>query len=95
MSASVCSSTDADCRHGLQETWVSGTTSAVILLGSMIGQLFMGYLGDRIGRNKALLLTVGIGSLFAFLQCVASGSPEEIYTQIAIFRFFLGVSLGE
>jgi MFS transporter, PHS family, inorganic phosphate transporter len=94
MSASVCSTDDADCRLGHQDTWVVGTTSAMILLGSIVGQLSMGYLGDRIGRNMALLITVSIGTLFAFLQCIASGSPDNIYTQIAVFRFFLGIGLG-
>jgi hypothetical protein len=51
----------------------------------------MGYLGDYIGRNETILVTVSIGALFALLQSLTWGNPEEIYAQIAIYRFFLGV----
>ncbi len=95
MSSSVCSSTDESlCKDGIQDAWVSGSTTALVLLGSMIGQLTMGYLGDVIGRNMAFLATVSIGFVFAVLQAVSYGTPESIYGQIIFFRFCLGIGLG-
>ena len=94
MSGSVCTTTESLCHEEEQAPWVSGSTTAMVLLGSMVGQLTMGYLGDVIGRNMALLATVSIGFVFAVLQAVSYGNPESIYAQIIFFRFCLGIGLG-
>lgn len=95
MSSSVCTSNDEDCKDGEQAEWVHSTTSAVVFVGAIIGQLSMGYLGDVIGRNQAMLLTLSLVVFSAFLSAVAShGDPETIYGIIILFRFFLGIGVG-
>jgi len=96
MSDAVCTQKDASlCRKGEQQSWVQGTSSSVIFVGAVIGQLVMGRLGDLIGRNKALLVTTGIATVAAALQAIApAGSPSSIYAVIILFRFFLGVGVG-
>jgi hypothetical protein len=42
----------SNCKAGHQESWVVGTSSAVIFVGAVIGQLSMGYLGDVLGRSE-------------------------------------------
>lgn len=95
MSVSVCTSTSSNCLIGIQASWVYGTATAISFIGAITGQLSMGYLGDVIGRSKALIVTMTIAGISALLSGVASyGNPTEIYTIIIIFRFFLGVGVG-
>lgn len=58
MSAHVCTSDDTNCRKGDQAAWVHGVASATVFIGAIAGQLSMGYLGDIIGRTKALFFTL-------------------------------------
>lgn len=47
----------------------------------------MGYLGDILGRNAAMLLTLSLVVVSALLSAVASvGEPTTIYTVIIIAR---------
>lgn len=55
----------------------------------------MGYVGDRIGRSKALIFTTSLACLSALCSAVIpSGSPSEVYALIIVFRLFLGIGLG-
>ena len=55
----------------------------------------MGYIGDVLGRNKAMTLTVSIGSLAAVASAaLPRGSPTSVYIVIIISRFVLGAGLG-
>jgi len=95
MSQTVCTSNDDSCKDGIQQPWVEGTSSAVIFVGAVCGQLGMGYLGDYLSRSRALMVTLGIASIAAFLSAVApQGSPTSVYSTIIAFRFALGVGLG-
>ena len=95
MSASVCTENDDNCKDGNQANWVKGTETATVFIGAIIGQLTMGYAGDVLGRNAAMILTLSIASISAFLSSVASyGDPTTIYAIIIIFRFTLGIGLG-
>lgn len=95
MSVSVCSSTPANCLIGIQSSWVYGTSTAISFIGAITGQLSMGYLGDVIGRNKALKFTNALAAISALLSGIASqGNPTSIYGIIIVFRFFLGVGCG-
>ena len=67
----------------------------MIFVGAIIGQLSMGRAGDIIGRDAALFLTLIISAFGALLSGVAPhGSPSDVYGVIILFRFFLGVGLG-
>jgi len=81
---------------GDQSEWVHGSSSAVVFMGAITGQLSMGYLGDIMGRSNAMIVTVTIASFSALLSAVApSGSAVDIYSAIITLRFFLGVGLGK
>jgi PHS family inorganic phosphate transporter-like MFS transporter len=95
MSRDVCTSTAANCLTGVQAGWVTGTSNGVSLAGAVVGQMSMGYVGDVIGRSNALLMTNSLALVSAFCSAVfPSGSPENIYSLIILFRFFLGIGLG-
>jgi PHS family inorganic phosphate transporter-like MFS transporter len=95
MSESVCTTNDADCKEGDQAEWVSGIASATVFVGAIAGQLSMGYLGDIIGRSRALFFTLLLASLGAAGSALFSfGSPTSIYAVIICFRFILGIGAG-
>jgi PHS family inorganic phosphate transporter-like MFS transporter len=95
MSASQCTSDDANCEDGKQAEWVQSTATAAVFLGAMCGQLTMGYLGDYFSRNFALCWTLILAGFSSIMCAVATdGSPESVYSVIVAFRFLLGVGLG-
>eukprot|EP00605_Chrysophyceae_sp_TOSAG23-4_P000959 GSChrysophyteH1.ASY1.ANO1.1059.1 assembled CDS len=95
MSVAQCTSSESDCKLGHQLPWVSGTSTGVAFAGSIAGQLVFGYLGDLIGRNKAMTLTLSIATIGAAgSAAVPFGSASAVYIIIIVFRFFLGVGVG-
>lgn len=54
MSSTVCTNSQTDCNEGLQASWVFSTLSAIVFAGAICGQLSMGYVGDVLGRGRAL-----------------------------------------
>ncbi|QUH04027.1 MFS transporter [Saccharopolyspora erythraea] len=63
--------------------------SAAILLGAMVGGLLGGYLTDRIGRTKMLLLTLLL-MVVATVLCATAPNPELFW----LYRFLMGVGVG-
>lgn len=55
----------------------------------MIGGTIWGFIGDRIGRRKCLLLTLFFNSFFGGLSAVAPN-----FIGLALFRFLSGISVG-
>src|SRR6186997_1128526 len=66
-----------------------GLLNSLTLLASAIGGLIFGFLADRVGRTRALMLSILVYSL-------ASGACALSTTivQLAIFRFVLGLGMG-
>ena len=67
----------------------SGFLATLTLLASGIGGVMFGFLADRIGRKRALMLSILTYSLCSF----ASGLSTSIL-MLAIFRFVLGLGMG-
>jgi MFS family permease len=67
----------------------AGFLAATTLFSSAFGGIFFGVLADRIGRKKALMLSVAIFSLCSGL----SGLAQNL-TQLAIARTILGLGMG-
>jgi MFS family permease len=70
------------------QIWM-GRITATFLLGAAAGGLIFGWLGDRIGRVRALTISVLAYSLFTGLNYFAH-SPLEI----AIYRFVAALGMG-
>ena len=68
---------------------VSGFLATLTLLASGIGGVLFGFIADRIGRKRALMLSILTYSLCSF----ASGLATSI-AMLAIFRFILGLGMG-
>jgi len=67
----------------------SGLLYTLTLLASGIGGVFFGFLADRIGRKRALMLSILTYSICSF----ASGLSTTV-VMLAVFRFILGLGMG-
>jgi len=68
---------------------VSGFLATLTLLASGIGGILFGFIADRIGRKRALMLSILTYSVCSF----ASGLATSIL-MLATFRFILGLGMG-
>jgi len=68
------------------------------LVGAIFGQLTFGYVGDCLGRSRALQLTMAMSILGALASAFAvpfdSSNPPSIFYFLALSRFFLGIGVG-
>ncbi|MFN5950040.1 MAG: MFS transporter, partial [Pirellulaceae bacterium] len=63
--------------------------TASLLLGAAVGGIALGWLGDWIGRTKALAISVLFYSLFAGL-----GAWVQTQEQMLVLRFLVGLGVG-
>src|SRR4051812_46337409 len=68
---------------------VAGSLGTLTLLASGIGGVMFGFIADRIGRTKALMLSILTYSVCSF----ASGLATSVL-MLAVFRFILGLGMG-
>jgi MFS family permease len=67
----------------------SGFLATLTLLASGVGGILFGFIADRIGRKRALMLSILTYSICSF----ASGLSTSIL-MLAVFRFVLGLGMG-
>jgi len=67
----------------------AGVLATLTLLASGIGGVLFGFIADRIGRTKALMLSIATYSVCSF----ASGLATSV-AMLAVFRFILGLGMG-
>ena len=68
---------------------IAAQITAIFLLGWSLGGFLFGYLGDRIGRAKALSLSVLSYAMFTGLSGLS-----HTWQELAIFRFLSGLGIG-
>ena len=69
--------------------WYSSVIQGAFLLGWALGGGFFGRLGDRLGRSKALSLTILTYALFTGLSSFA-----QTWWHLLIFRFLAALGIG-
>ncbi len=74
-----------DPEVGKHSSWIQ----AAFLIGWALGGGFFGRIADRIGRSRALMLTILTYALFTGLAFFA-----ETWWQLLIFRFLAGLGIG-
>ncbi len=67
----------------------AGFLNSLTLLASGIGGVAFGFIADRLGRKRALMLSILTYSVCSF----ASGLATSVL-MLAIFRFILGLGMG-
>ena len=79
--------------HVMRDFGMSKRTSGLLytltLLASGIGGVAFGFLADRIGRKRALMLSILTYSICSFASGLSTG-----VVSLAIFRFILGLGMG-
>lgn len=73
---------------------VAGTAC---LVGAITGQLTFGFIGDCLGRPRALQLTMALsifGALISAFAVPVGGNGASIFSVIAATRFVLGIGVG-
>jgi MFS family permease len=71
------------------DTRTGGFLNSLTLIASALGGFLFGYLADRMGRTRALMISILVYSL----SSAACGVSHSI-TQLAAFRFLLGLGMG-
>ncbi|CAJ1381372.1 unnamed protein product [Effrenium voratum] len=75
--------------------WVNKMMLAVVFGGSVTGMVFMGYLGDLVGRRPALIFTKSLVVLGAVMCALLPAAASDFFWHyLALARFLLGVGLG-
>src|SRR5260221_3055842 len=79
--------------HVMRDLGMSKATSGLLytltLLASGMGGVLFGFLADRVGRKRALMLSILTYSVCSF----ASGLSTSVL-MLAVFRFILGLGMG-
>ncbi|KAJ4753086.1 phosphate transporter 1 [Rhynchospora pubera] len=84
-----------DGNPGVTPPAVISTTVAIALLGTVIGQLVFGALGDRVGRRRVYGYSL-ILMIFSSVGCGFSICRTRtcVLTSLCFFRFLLGIGIG-
>eukprot|EP00871_Galdieria_phlegrea_P003635 jgi/Galph1/4272/GphlegSOOS_G2879.1 len=67
------------------------------IVGAIIGQLFFGLVGDRVGRKAGLLVTsciLFLGPILSSVSFGANDSTNGLFWMLVVIRGFLGVGIG-
>ncbi|XP_022967666.1 inorganic phosphate transporter 1-4-like [Cucurbita maxima] len=74
---------------------VAAAVNGVAFCGTLVGQLFFGWLGDKMGRKRVygvtlmLMVVCSIGSGLSF-----GHNSQSVMTTLCFFRFWLGFGIG-
>nr|AAK38196.1 phosphate transporter 1 [Lupinus albus] len=74
---------------------VSAAVNGVAFCGTLSGQLFFGWLGDKMGRKKVYGMTLMIMVICSIGSGLSFGhSPNSVLATLCFFRFWLGFGIG-
>lgn len=80
---------------GTLPTNVNNAITGVALCGTLAGQLFFGWLGDKLGRKKVYGITLATMVGCALASGLSFGSsPRTVVASLCFFRFWLGFGIG-
>jgi MFS family permease len=71
--------------------------TAITFVGTVVGQLFFGYLSDKWSRTNSLLLSTVILIVFAALGAGAygfHGTATGMFAALTAYRFLVGIGIG-
>src|SRR5262249_42425826 len=74
---------------GITEKAIAGLPNTFMLLASGIGGILFGLIADRIGRTKALML-----SILTYSVCSLGSGLSTSLGMLLFFRFVLGLGMG-
>lgn len=79
--------TPGSSKPGTLPAGVNSAVTGVALVGTLLGQLFYGWLGDKLGRKKVYGLTLITMIVFALASSLSFGtSAKAVLTTLCFFR---------
>ncbi|KAJ7979864.1 Phosphate transporter [Quillaja saponaria] len=74
---------------------VAAAVNGVALCGTLAGQLFFGWLGDKLGRKKVYGITLVLMVVCSLASGLSFGDdPKGVIATLCFFRFWLGFGIG-
>nr|CAC28219.1 phosphate transporter [Sesbania rostrata] len=74
---------------------VQAAVTGVALCGTLAGQLFFGWLGDKLGRKKVYGITLMLMVVCSIASGLSFGSSAKgVMATLCFFRFWLGFGIG-
>ncbi|KAJ1269701.1 hypothetical protein BS78_07G231500 [Paspalum vaginatum] len=74
---------------------VSAAVNGVAFVGTLSGQLFFGWLGDKLGRKRVYGMTLMLMVLCSVASGLSfGGTPASVVATLCFFRFWLGFGIG-
>jgi MFS transporter, PHS family, inorganic phosphate transporter len=74
---------------------VAAAVNGVAFVGTLSGQLFFGWLGDKLGRKKVYGLTLAVMVVCFIASGLSFGhEPKTVLGTLCFFRFWLGFGIG-
>jgi PHS family inorganic phosphate transporter-like MFS transporter len=74
---------------------VSAAVNGVAFCGTLAGQLFFGWLGDKLGRKKVYGMTLMLMVICSIASGLSFGDkPKAVMATLCFFRFWLGFGIG-
>ncbi|XP_047336553.1 low affinity inorganic phosphate transporter 1-like [Impatiens glandulifera] len=84
-----------DQKPGTLPPNVSAAVNGVAFCGTLAGQLFFGWLGDKMGRKRVYGLTLMLMVVCSIASGLSFGhSAKGVMTTLCFFRFWLGFGIG-
>ncbi|KAL3506124.1 hypothetical protein ACH5RR_031506 [Cinchona calisaya] len=73
----------------------SAAVTGVALVGTLLGQLFFGWLGDKMGRKKVYGITLVLMVVCSLASGLSFGQDRKgVIATLCFFRFWLGFGIG-
>ncbi|KAD6453286.1 hypothetical protein E3N88_07991 [Mikania micrantha] len=86
---------DGSLKPGTLPPAVASSVTGVALVGTLCGQLFFGWLGDKMGRKKVYGMTLALMVICSFASGLSFGNePKGVMATLCFFRFWLGFGIG-
>ncbi|KEH42530.1 putative major facilitator, sugar transporter, major facilitator superfamily [Medicago truncatula] len=74
---------------------VAAAVNGVAFVGTLSGQLFFGWLGDKLGRKKVYGMTLAVMVVCSIGSGLSFGhEPKTVLGTLCFFRFWLGFGIG-
>ncbi|KAJ7977250.1 Phosphate transporter [Quillaja saponaria] len=82
-------------KPGILPPNVSAAVNGVAFCGTLSGQLFFGWLGDKLGRKKVYGMTLMLMVICSIASGLSFGrSAKSVIATLCFFRFWLGFGIG-
>ncbi|KAJ8749588.1 hypothetical protein K2173_026237 [Erythroxylum novogranatense] len=86
---------DGAAKPGTLPPNVSAAVNGVAFCGTLSGQLFFGWLGDKMGRKRVYGMTLMLMVICSIASGLSFGhEPKAVMSTLCFFRFWLGFGIG-